>query len=105
MIKELKRAAEFLGEDVIDVDNSPQKVWVKDEGIALNIKIFNPHEKEGRHLLVEMLRKLDNNQFEAYVRLMVQAYLDNKEGPLLSMVRLIVTAPSKLCFEKIMEVI
>lgn len=116
MIKKIKRAAEFLGYDI-------------SEGIPNNYKLplftypankvtfehepfewveFNPHEKDGRHWLVEMEDKLDEVQSEFYIIKLCESIgipvhmdyvLKNND------IYQIKKAPSKLCFKIIMEII
>jgi len=103
MIEKLKRAAEFLGYE-LTTQFGGEYFETKTEIIDIND--FNPHEETGRHWLVEMVNKLTLIQFNEYLYKMQVTY---KEGKLakedFDFWKWFWTAPSKLCFEKIMEVI
>lgn len=99
MIKKLKRAAKFLGhrlEYILVEDNEINVLNVNNHWVLLN-----PHEETGRHWLVEMEGKLTPNQWYKFAEIMYKECLNDEN----SLVRWFRTAPSELCFEKIMEVI
>ena len=111
MIKKLKRAAEFSG-------FTPPYIYGERNGVVLvntgtiyelDCKIFNPHEETGRHWLVEMERKLDIVQYNEYKGLMLEEFhkrpYDEDKLETHNFSRWFKTAPSELCFEKLLEVI
>ena len=105
-IEKLKRAAEFLG---LEIDERFAGVINRGLFKRYTDEQFNPHEETGRHWLVEMMRKLIGwgSKWNAFQYEILKEY--NKEpNPFrkhLSFPHWLVTAPSELCFEKIMEVI
>jgi len=116
-IEPLKRAAEFLGETIHDINQ--YRVEVKhyvtfaDGAISENgSDLFNPHEEEGAHWLKKMELKLSPEQWKEYRSKMIDAFPTDTDSEWKSMPFsclferwLKCEAPTSLCFEKIMEVI
>lgn len=101
MIKKLKRAAEGMGYNFQPDD----QIVYKDRNVYGG-KLFNPSEEIGRHWLVKMERTLDDFQWSEYRNKIRVVYLKKYLGKNLpDFERWFKTAPSELCFEKIMEVI
>lgn len=101
MIKQLKKAAEFLGYTV-----SCGSLW-EDGYRQMELDCFNPHLPEGRHWLVEMEKDLIHSQWNKYKKLMRDIYdedfTDSSKGLIFD--RWFKTAPSEISFKCIMEVI
>lgn len=106
MIGKLKKAAEFLGNKPESINDAFGKLYVINSD-CVN-KLFNPHEKEGRHLLVEMMDKLTDEQWELYVDKLlhgVYMYIPIADRPKRGFYKWLITAPSDISFDCIMEVI
>lgn len=104
MNKKLKRAAEFLGfESIIELMG---EISVREKG-AFHHEFFRPHLEDGRHWLVEMIKKTNIGQWNGYQNLMLDEFrkIDFRVEKEIGFSKWLVTAPSELCFEKIMEVI
>lgn len=98
MIKKLKLAAEFLGGE-FNIDMMTEQPAIKLNG---NYGLFNPREKDGRHWLVEILEKFTDEQWKEYSEVMNNIWI---HIPDVEFEQWLSTAPSKICFECIMEVI
>lgn len=98
MIKNLKLAAEFLGFSTKIFDRVLHVSWDKN----MDWVPFNPHEKTGRHWLVEMLSKFNFKQIEQYVTML---HTNTKTEEPFSMFKDLLTTPSEICFKCIMEVL
>lgn len=88
---ELLRAAEFLG---LKTNMDMFTLHIKDKGP------FNPHEEEGRHWLVKIEKKMSLEQWDIYIDSMVYASGNNTPD-----FKWLKTAPSSLCFKKIIQAI
>lgn len=93
-IETLKRAAEFMGEAwYTDHSTKPYRIYRAG-------KLFNPHEDA--NLLKKMEEKLSPGQWETYKNLLYGEFRIAEE---FDWMRWFKTAPTKLCFEKLMECI
>lgn len=110
MIEKLKKAAEFLGEEITIWENSKQAIInasYHDSECQAPV-FFNPHEKEGRYLLVEILEKFTRKQRNKYIDLMFEKFklIREKEHYRYNDFECwAIYAPSEICFDCIMEVI
>ena len=101
MIKKLEIAAKFLGGELLHMEGfSPQIKWKGEK--QYHIRVFNPHEKEGRHWLVEILRKFSPEQRNNYLGKMAKLC---PVYDIMGQCFWIATAPSDICFDCIMEVL
>jgi len=106
-IEKLKRAADILGEEFRE---SPHDAGI---GQIYSEKLerwtwFGPHQEEGAHWLKKMELKLDRKKRSEYETSMSIHFssIRTEEGFLWCEFSFwFKTAPTKLCFEKIMEVI
>lgn len=93
----LKRAAEWMGNLPENLNHeNDSELWY------LNVNaewvLFNPHEDF--NLLKKMVAKLSRNQFKAWRASMLEHWDFHMKVD-----QWLLTAPTKLCFEKLMEVI
>jgi len=105
-IEILKRAADWMGEEV--AHENEHRIEVKHyttmvDGVIYEngTELFNPHEDA--NLLKKMEEKLSHKEFGVYENLMRQAWYSNDAKE--NFTKWFKTAPTKLCFEKLMEVI
>ena len=98
-IEKLQRATRFLGKET---NITTSNLYVRVDKSFL-WETFNPHEKTGRHWLVEIMRKLTPGQFAKFHQAMQEYYFKN--GSKLGLQQWYFTVPSELCFEKLLEVI
>ena len=98
--KQLKIMAEFLGWDIHE--NHFHLPEENDKNCLLAIIDFNPHERTGRHWLVDILEKMTPFQYKTYVYKMSLVYpMDSN----ITLEQWIQTAPSEICCNAILEVI
>lgn len=110
MIKKLKLAAEFLGVELLHMEGfSPQIKWKSEKikKIIICFMVFNPQEKKGRHWLVEIWDKFDDDQWGEYYWKMWKLWKKQFKGQSDSIdyARWSQTAPSDICFDCICEVL
>lgn len=102
MLDKTKRAAKFMGYPVVILQGF-EYYELSDKEI-IPIEDYNPYEKLGRHFLVEMIKKMNPEQYKEWDYMMLGLFQEyKKEG--LRFSQWILIAPSKLCFESIMEAI
>lgn len=107
MIKKLKRAAEWMGLEI--ACENEHRIEVKHYVMVCGTRfedgsvLFHPDHETGRHWLVEMERKLTPKQWRKYEISMYSYFLEDINP--YDFDRWFKTAESKLCFEKIMEVV
>jgi len=99
MIEQLKKAAEFLGL-VWGGLNPSGTTCVRNGG---DYDDFEPELETGAHWLKKMELKLSPEQWAIYEVLMIKEW--KKITPMIDLLMWFKTAPTKLCFEKICEVI
>ena len=100
-IENLKMCAEFLSNKPESINEAFGKVYVINSS-CVN-KLFNPHEKEGRHHLVDIIKKFDDKQRALYFNLMKKYW--HSESDELSITWWFHIAPSEICFKCICEVL
>lgn len=110
MIKNLKLAAKFLGEDVeiYSEINSYIKDTYLDDYRRAQVR-FNPHEETGFHWLNKLEKKLSPTQHDSYTRLIMKKWCGentlNMEGKTLSYLLQWLTYKQEFRFECIIEVL
>jgi len=100
-LDELQIAVDFLG--LTYLKNGDEGIKIISSKLNSHNNTFNPHEKEGRHFLVDMERKLTPDQWDEYENKMDYIWLKTKAKN--SFERWLKTAPSETCFKCIMQVI
>lgn len=98
---ELKLAAKFLGYETKTHEGdllykAPKCFWRV-------ISQFNPHEKTGRHLSVEILEKFDKFQWLRYQARMHTEFYKMEPNTRGDIVRFQVTAPTEVIFKCIIK--
>jgi len=97
-VDDLSKVSNWLGCTQVVLDEKGLQVSYKEY-----LGLFNPHEETGRHWLVEMMKKLNRDQWREFEELITEEGRElNISNPIMQWVS---CAPSELCFEKIMEVI
>jgi len=106
MIDKLKKASEFLGyRSTKNWTSRDLFVHITDPKQNVLFEDFNPHEKEGRHWQIEILRKFSEQQSISYYNKIIKVMGFKTMQSTVLLLRDIQTTPSEICFNCIIEVL